>query len=45
MAHPGQFELAARLVDMLPGDLDHAFFTNSDSESVDTALKIARAFH
>jgi beta-alanine--pyruvate transaminase len=45
MAHPGQFEFAARLVDMLPGDLDHAFFTNSGSESVDTALKIALAYH
>lgn len=45
MAHPGQFEFAARLVAMLPGDLDHAFFTNSGSESVDTALKIALAYH
>ena len=45
MAHPLQFELAARLTAMLPGDLDHAFFTNSGSESVDTALKIALAYH
>ncbi len=45
MGHPAAFELAARLVQMLPGDLDHAFFTNSGSESVDTALKIALAYH
>ncbi len=45
MSHPGAFELAARLSNMLPGDLDHVFFTNSGSEAVDTALKIAIAYH
>jgi len=45
MGHPGGFELAARLATLLPGDLDHVFFTNSGSESVDTALKIAIAYH
>ncbi|WP_019643922.1 aspartate aminotransferase family protein [Novispirillum itersonii] len=45
MGHPKAFELAARLVSMIPGDLDHVFFTNSGSESVDTALKIALAYH
>ncbi len=45
MGHPKIFEFAARLTAMLPGDLDHAFFTNSGSESVDTALKIALAYH
>jgi beta-alanine--pyruvate transaminase len=45
MGHPKAFELAARLAAMLPGDLDHVFFTNSGSESVDTALKIALAYH
>lgn len=45
MGHPKAFELAARLVAMIPGDLDHVFFTNSGSESVDTALKIALAYH
>lgn len=45
MGHPGAFELAARLAAMLPGDLDHVFFTNSGSEAVDTALKIALAYH
>ena len=42
--HPRAFELASRLATMMPGDLDHAFFTNSGSESVDTALKIALAY-
>ena len=45
MSHPGAFELAARLVAQMPGDLDHVFFTNSGSEAVDTALKIAIAYH
>ncbi|MFO1434834.1 MAG: aspartate aminotransferase family protein [Gammaproteobacteria bacterium] len=45
MAHPLPFELAARLVKHMPGDIQHVFFTNSGSESVDTALKIALAYH
>jgi beta-alanine--pyruvate transaminase len=45
MGHPVGFELANRLVKLSPGDLDHVFFTNSGSESVDTALKIALAYH
>jgi beta-alanine--pyruvate transaminase len=45
MGHPKVFELAARLVTYFPGNLDHVFFTNSGSESVETALKIANAFH
>ena len=45
MGHPKAFELAARLVNYLPRPLDHAFFTNSGSESVETALKIAIAYH
>jgi beta-alanine--pyruvate transaminase len=44
MGHPPAFELANRLVRLTPGDLDHVFFTNSGSESVDTALKIAIAW-
>ena len=43
--HPGAFELAARLATMLPGNLDYVFFGNSGSEAVDTALKIALAYH
>jgi beta-alanine--pyruvate transaminase len=45
LGHPGAFELADRLTQMAPGNLDHAFFVNSGSEAVDTALKIAIAYH
>lgn len=45
MGHPGPFQVAERLKELLPGDLDYSFFTNSGSESVDTALKIALAYH
>jgi beta-alanine--pyruvate transaminase len=45
MGHPLAFELASKVVQLLPGDFDHVFFTNSGSESVDTALKIALAYH
>jgi len=45
LGHPGVFELADRLTQMAPGNLDHAFFVNSGSEAVDTALKIAIAYH
>ncbi len=45
MGHPVVFELANRLVDLAPEGMDHVFFTNSGSESVDTALKIALAYH
>ena len=45
LGHPGAFELADRLTSIAPGNLDHAFFTNSGSEAVDTALKIAIAYH
>ncbi|MEO9167617.1 MAG: aminotransferase class III-fold pyridoxal phosphate-dependent enzyme, partial [Aestuariivirga sp.] len=42
--HPKAFELATRLSTMAPGDLNYAFFCNSGSEAVDTALKIALAY-
>jgi beta-alanine--pyruvate transaminase len=45
MGHPRAFELAARHAAMLPGDLNHAFYCNSGSEAVDSALKIALAYH
>ena len=43
--HPHAFELAGRIAALAPGDLDHVFFCNSGSEAVDTALKIALAYH
>jgi beta-alanine--pyruvate transaminase len=45
MAHPKAFELAERLVQLTPPGLNKVFFTNSGSESVDTALKMAIAYH
>jgi beta-alanine--pyruvate transaminase len=44
MGHPKAFELANRLVDLAPEGIDHAFFVNSGSEAVETALKIAIAY-
>jgi beta-alanine--pyruvate transaminase len=44
MGHPLAFELANRLAELSPPGLDRVFFTNSGSESVDTALKIAIAY-
>ncbi len=43
--HPQAFQLASRIAALAPGDLDHVFFTCSGSEAVDTALKIALAYH
>jgi beta-alanine--pyruvate transaminase len=45
MGHPLAFEFADKLAAMAPGDLKRIFFTNSGSESVDTALKLALAYH
>ena len=45
MAHPAAFALANQLVRIAPAGLDHVFFSNSGSEAVDTALKIALAYH
>ena len=45
MGHPKAFEAASRLVNIAPKGFDHVFFTNSGSESVETALKIALAYH
>jgi len=44
-AHPKAFELASRIAALAPADLDRVFFCNSGSEAVDTALKIALAYH
>ena len=43
--HPRQFELATRIAELTPGDLNRIFFANSGSESVDTAMKVALAYH
>ncbi len=43
--HPASFELADKISKLTPDGLDHVFFTNSGSEAVDTALKIAMAYH
>jgi beta-alanine--pyruvate transaminase len=45
IGHPIAFDFAERLAAIAPGGLDRVFFTNSGSESVDTALKIALAYH
>ena len=44
-AHPGAFELANRVAALTPKSLDHVFFCNSGSESIDTAIKMAFAYH
>lgn len=43
-AHPKSFQLAERITQFMPAGLNRVFFTNSGSESVDTSLKIARAY-
>ena len=45
LGHPLAFEAASRVAEMTPAGLDRVFFTNSGSESADTALKIALAYH
>jgi beta-alanine--pyruvate transaminase len=45
MGHPMAFELANRVIEIAPKNMRHVFFTNSGSESVDTALKMAIAYH
>ncbi|MDA0240066.1 MAG: aspartate aminotransferase family protein [Proteobacteria bacterium] len=45
LGHPKAFELANRVAALMPGSLNHVFFANSGSETVDTALKIALAYH
>jgi len=43
--HPGAFALANAVAALTPKDLNHVFFCNSGSEAVDTAIKIAFAYH
>jgi beta-alanine--pyruvate transaminase len=45
MGHPAAFELANRLIGIAPANMEHVFYTNSGSEAVETALKIAIAYH
>jgi adenosylmethionine-8-amino-7-oxononanoate aminotransferase len=44
-AHPRAIELAARLANLAPGDLNRVFFTSGGSEAVESALKLARNYH
>ena len=44
-AHPKSFEFASRIAELTPGDLNRIFFANSGSEAVDTAMKVALAYH
>jgi adenosylmethionine-8-amino-7-oxononanoate aminotransferase len=44
-AHPRVIELAARVAELAPGDLNRVFFTNSGSEAVESAIKLARQYH
>jgi beta-alanine--pyruvate transaminase len=45
LGHPTVFELANKLISIAPEGIDYAFFVNSGSEAVDTALKMALAYH
>jgi beta-alanine--pyruvate transaminase len=45
MGHPGSFALAKEVVKLTPDGMDHVFFTNSGSESIDTAIKMVMAYH
>ena len=44
-AHPRAIELATRISSLTPGDLNRVFFTNSGSEAVESAIKLARSYH
>ena len=44
LGHPGSFELSEMVTRMLPDNINHMFFTNSGSESIDTAIKIVLAY-
>lgn len=44
-AHPRAIELAARIANLAPGDLNRVFFTSGGGESVETAIKLTRQYH
>lgn len=43
--HPTAIDLSAKLAELMPGDLDHVFFTNGGSESVESAWKLVKTYH
>jgi adenosylmethionine-8-amino-7-oxononanoate aminotransferase len=43
-AHPGAIDLAARLADYAPGDLNRVFFTTGGGEAVESAWKLAKQY-
>lgn len=45
LGHPGSFELASKVARLTPEEINHVFFVNSGSESIDTALKMVMAYH
>lgn len=45
MGHPSSFEMARRVSNLTPDEINHVFFANSGSEAIDTALKIAMVYH
>src|ERR1700752_3964041 len=44
-AHPRSIELAARIAELAPGDLNRVFFTSGGSEAVESAWKLPKAYH
>ncbi len=44
-AHPRAIELATRIADLAPGDLNRIFFTSGGSEAVESAIKLSRQYH
>jgi adenosylmethionine-8-amino-7-oxononanoate aminotransferase len=44
-AHPRAIELATRIAELTPGDLNRVFFTSGGSEAVESAIKLSRAYH
>jgi adenosylmethionine-8-amino-7-oxononanoate aminotransferase len=44
-AHPPAIELAARVAELAPGDLNRVFFTSGGSEAVESALKLSRQYY
>jgi adenosylmethionine-8-amino-7-oxononanoate aminotransferase len=44
-AHPRAIELAARIAELAPGDLNRVFFTSGGSEAVESAIKLSRQYH